>query len=79
MMVNPLINDYIKKESRGKAVALMGFGTLSGECFSVIVLFGLTKSMDLYKGFTITSLILLLLGLPLICFITEPIIKAKVV
>ena len=45
-MSNPLINDYIKKDSRGKAVAVMGIGVLAGECFSVIVLFGLTKKFQ---------------------------------
>ena len=47
LMCNPLINDYIKKDSRGKAVAVMGIGVLAGECFSVMVLLSLAKNMDL--------------------------------
>ena len=78
LMSNPLINDYIRKDSRGKAVAVMGIGVLAGECFSVIVLFGLTKNMELVRGFTISSIALLVLGLPLIYLITEPVIMAKV-
>ena len=77
-MSNPLINDYIKKDSRGKAVALMGVGTLAGECFCVVVLLTLTKKMDLVQGFDVASLILLIMSLPVIYFVTKPIIKAKV-
>ena len=73
-----MINDYIKKDSRGKAVALMGIGTLAGECFCVVVLLSLTKNMDLVQAFAVTSLALLILSLPVIYFVTEPVIKAKV-
>ena len=78
LISNPLINDYIKKDSRGKAVALCGIGILAGECFGVVVLLGLTKKMDLVRGFAVTSVALFILSLPLICFVTEPVIKAKV-
>ena len=37
---HPLIIDYIKKESRGKAVALSTLGGLIGEVFGMAVLFG---------------------------------------
>ena len=77
IMSHPLINDYIKKESRGKAVAITAVGTLGGEAFSVIVLFGITKRMELAMGFSIVSIALAVLSLPLTCLITEPKIKAK--
>jgi hypothetical protein len=35
MFSNPLINDYVKKESRGKAFVLTMFGAGMGEIFSM--------------------------------------------
>ena len=77
LMGHPLINDYIKKESRGKAVSITAIGTLGGEAFGVIVLFGITKRMELEMGFAIVSIVLGVLALPLTCLITEPKIKTK--
>ena len=77
LLGHPLVNDYVKKDSRGKAVAILGFGTLAGEAFAVVVLFGLTKRMELTQAFTVTSFILLVMSLFAIYCVTEPVIKAK--
>ena len=47
LMGSPLIADYVKKESRGRAVALATVGMLVGEVFSVVVLVNLTAGMDI--------------------------------
>jgi len=47
IIANPLIADYIKKNSRGKAIALVAFGMGLGEAFSMTVLFGLSVNMPL--------------------------------
>lgn len=52
---NPLIADYIKRSSRGKAVALNGIGFVFGEVMSMGVLFNLTKTMSYYKAFALTA------------------------
>ena len=77
LMSNPLINDYIKKDSRGKAVAFTSVGTLAGEAFSVVGLFGITKRMNVVNAFAFVSVILIVLALPLIYFVTEPKINVK--
>lgn len=38
-MAHPLIPDYIKRDSRGKAIAVSGVGLVLGEVFSIGVLF----------------------------------------
>ena len=52
---HPLIPDYIKRSSRGKAIALNGVGVVIGEVFSMGVLFNLTKSMDYKHAFLVAS------------------------
>lgn len=43
---HPLVADYVKRASRGTAVALAGVGIVLGEVFSMGILFNLTKSMS---------------------------------
>jgi MFS family permease len=56
---HPLIADYVKRKSRGKAIALAGVGIVTGEVFSMGVLFNLTKSMDYFDAFAIASSLIL--------------------
>ena len=44
---SPLIIDYIKKDSRGRAIALIAIGMGLGEVFSMTVLFGLKAALPL--------------------------------
>lgn len=68
-LAHPLIPDYIKRSSRGKAVALCGVGAVLGEVFSMGVLFNLTKSMNFYTAFRIASGLILLFAIYLFIFI----------
>ena len=43
---HPLIMDYIKKESRGRALSLQALGALLGEAFAMVALFGYAKRED---------------------------------
>ena len=52
---HPLIPDYIKRASRGKAIALNGVGIVVGEVFSMGVLFNLTKDMDYKHAFKVAG------------------------
>ena len=44
---SPLINDYIQKDSRGKANALQSFGGMLGELINIIVVLNLVKGFSL--------------------------------
>lgn len=52
---HPLIPDYIKRSSRGKAIALNGVGIVVGEVFSMGILFNLTKSMKYEDAFKVAG------------------------
>ena len=47
-IANPLINDYVVKSYRGRAIALNGIGLIVGELFAMGVLLNLTSDMDYY-------------------------------
>ena len=72
---NPLINDYVKKESRGKALALAAFGVACGEAFGMAVLFGYSKQMEMKQAFFTTSIVVLAMTLPFLCIVKEPVLK----
>ena len=71
---HPLILDYIKKESRGKAAALQGLGSLLGEAFAMVVLFGYSKregvSQD--QGFRMAAIVVISLTSLSLCTIATP-------
>ena len=47
IVINPLVADYIKEDSRGKAIAVQTLGALIGELFQDVVLFGIGMSEEL--------------------------------
>ena len=47
MLINPLVADYIKEESRGKAIAIQTLGTLLGELLQNVTLFQIGMSEEL--------------------------------
>ena len=55
----------------------MNIGTLSGEAFGVIVLFGIVKRMEPVMAYATVSIVVGVLALPLICIITEPEIEVE--
>lgn len=71
-MAHPLIPDYIKRSSRGKAVALCGVGNVMGEVFSMGVLFNLTKSMNFYDAFKIAAFLIFMFSAYLGVFVKDP-------
>ena len=68
----PLISDYIKKESRGQAVAQNLLAAFLGQATTSQVLIPLTIDMSYNQSFALVSLMLFALSLPLICIIREP-------
>ena len=54
---NPLIQDYVVKESRGKAVSFSMMGLSMGVIMSLSVLFQFTKDMDPISSWGLMSII----------------------
>ena len=48
---NPLILDYVKKESRGRAVSMIFIGILLGEAFAVAILLEYSKYLEMTRAF----------------------------
>lgn len=69
---HPLIPDYIKRSSRGQAVAMTGIGFVFGELFSMGILLNFTKSMSFKESFAITSVLILIFSLYFLITIKEP-------
>lgn len=74
-MAHPLIPDYIKRNSRGKAIAVNGIGFVLGEVFSIGVLFSLTKSMTYYNAFLVAGGVVAFLGVFLFMVVRDPNLK----
>lgn len=74
---HPLIMDYVKKESRGKAIALASLGVMSGEVFGMAVLFGYSKQMEANQAFFITSIVIFVMAIPFVYIVTDLEIKQK--
>lgn len=56
---HPLINDYVRKNSRGKAIALNGLGTVFGEVMAMGVLLKLSKKLTYEAAFALTGSIVI--------------------
>lgn len=71
-LAHPLINDYIRKNSRGKAIAINGLGGVFGEVMAMGVLLKLSKEMSYEKAFALTGTIILLFSLYFLLFVKDP-------
>ena len=74
---NPLMADYVDKDSLGKASALQNMGALIGDCFAMAFLITITSEMSHENAFYITAVLIASLVLPFFFFIKEPQIKHK--
>ena len=71
-LANPLVPDYVKRSSRGRAVALNGIGFVIGEVFAMGVLFNLTKSMNYKDAFAITAGVIMVFSFFFLIAIKDP-------
>ena len=76
-IMNPLIADYVKSESRGLAAAFAMIGILIGGAFGMIVYLEGTKEMNLQESFNFVSFTMALLASLNYWFVREPIIKSR--
>lgn len=69
---HPLIPDYVKRNSRGAAIAISGVGLVFGEVLSMGILFNLTKNMSFYSAFAIAALLILMFSILFLFIIKDP-------
>lgn len=69
---HPLINDYVRKSSRGKAVALNGCGVVIGELFTMGILLNFTKDLSYYYSFLISFILIMLFAVFLFFNVIDP-------
>ena len=62
----------MKSSSRGKTIALAGVGIVFGEVFALGILLNLTKTMNYYDAFAITSCIVFVYSMFFLWSIKEP-------
>eukprot|EP00347_Sterkiella_histriomuscorum_P015799 403355638 len=74
---SPLVNDYVVKESRGKANAFQNIGIIVGELFNLFVVVKLTEDFSLKMRFQSVSLFLFFLVFVIAFLIKEPHIFSK--
>lgn len=74
-VAHPLINDYVKKNSRGKAIAINGLGAVFGEVVAMGVLLKLSKSMTYESSFALSGSLILLFGVFFLIFVQNPNLK----
>ena len=71
-MAAPLISDYIKKESRGRAVTLNTLFIGLSQIFATQLLVPITQTMTFGQAFTLSSIMMLFLTIPVLFMIREP-------
>ena len=69
---NPLIVDYIKKESRGTASSLKSLGSIGGQVGSMLIFLNIARHFDNGTAFQVTAIILYFMTLPLTWMVREP-------
>ena len=72
---HPLIIDYIKSESRGKATSIQALGNGIGEFIAMTVLLTIQMNMSVSTGVFLVGLIVLVMSLSVIMMIREPVLK----
>ena len=75
---HPLIPDYVKSESRGKAVAIALLGSITGEVVAMTVFIGLSIHMSLDRSFLFVAFVCGILTCTIPCIVREPDIKPPV-
>lgn len=71
-LAHPLINDYVRKNSRGKAIAVNGLGQVFGDVLAMAVLLNLSRTMSYDAAFAMTSAIIFGWALFFYIFVKDP-------
>ena len=76
VMHNPLVADYIRSESRGHGMGIIGYGSIFGHILMVI-LFEFSRGMSRSVQFLMAALVLIILAVYLAFIVREPKIMEK--
>ena len=76
LLINPLICDYVKSESRGTANTLYRYGFLLSEFFMILI-FERTRNLTMIQKFWVPSVILSPIVFALHFIVREPSITEK--
>lgn len=74
--VNPLIIDYIKKDSRGHMIGFASLGFVLGE-LGMVVLFSATRKLNINQQFWVPAVVIALASTSLIFLVREPSVVKK--
>lgn len=75
ILAHPLILDYVKKDSRGKASSFQGVGYTVGEVFAIAVLLNLTVELKPAYAFSIAGSCVMLTGIITLFLVKERKVK----
>jgi sugar phosphate permease len=71
-IAHPLINDYVRKNSRGKAIALNGLGQVFGDVLAMGGLLNVSRSMTYGAAFALTAAIIVGWAVFFFIFVKDP-------
>ncbi len=71
VMMNPLVNAYIKQKSRGQANSYSTLGNQMGSFVGVGLLYKYTSNLELTKAFMVVAIVGFAYSLVLVFFITD--------
>jgi len=71
-MTNPLLADYVHKESLGKAASFIGLGYIIGEVLTMGVLFNITANMSFEMSFLLVAVLGAGFSVGFLFMVTEP-------
>eukprot|EP00347_Sterkiella_histriomuscorum_P004838 403358894 len=72
LVVHPFINDYIQKDSRGKASALQTLGSITGDIVNYLIILQLIKNLSIGAQFQVVGVLVIIAAFLILLFITEP-------
>jgi len=75
LIAAPLISDYVKKESRGRAVTYNTFAIGLSQLFATAILVPLTQDMNFEESLDICCGMMMILTVPTLFMIREPTLK----
>ena len=68
---NPQVNDYITQECKGRAIGLIGLGTVLGELIGYGVVLNLIQELSIEASFKVFSCLILMLTVSLYFMVSE--------
>ena len=74
-MCVPLVTDYVKKNSRGKATAFQSLGLILGDLLTFAVILSITKHLDIKVSFMVAACFVVAFSISFLFIVKEPNMK----